>query len=143
MAVSDEQATMCATIRELLEVLRELEALQASRAAKRAVETDKATLRSIICGMRAATRRSAPQQYWPQAALLHDAIHDVASHDLTAQLTRQLTCELAESSFVARSQTVDDSLWQHELIVGSIVAGDSQAAHSAMYEHMSVVLGAA
>jgi DNA-binding FadR family transcriptional regulator len=127
-------------VRELLEVLRELESLQAARAAERAKDSDKLMLRSILCGMRTATGQAAPERYWQLATQLHDVIHAVARHEITREIVKQVWKDLAVSNFWAPPHLAVDSLWEHELLVDSISVGDADGAHRAMFEHLSVVI---
>ena len=130
----------CATVRELLEVLRELEAMQAFRAAGRASEQDMLAMQSSICGMRAATRDAYPARYWLHAAALHDVIEVSAGHETSARIARQVRRDLAASRFVPAPHAAADSLSEHELLVDRIAAGDADGAHLAMFDHLSSVI---
>lgn len=129
---------------EITEVRILLEGLLAARAADRVTRADAVTLRKIIRDMRAAVQKSELLSYSDLNARLHETIREMAGHETTARLLRQLRDLTVRHQFslslVPGRPTV--SLPQHEAIVAAITARDPDAASRAMHEHLQSVVQA-
>jgi DNA-binding GntR family transcriptional regulator len=129
---------------EITQVRKLLEGLQAARAAERISKTEAASLRAIVKDMRAAVSAAEPLRYSDLNARLHAAIRDIAAHQTSARLLRQLRDQTVRHSFslslVPGRALV--SLPQHEAIVAAVTARDPAAAEQAMHEHLQSVINA-
>jgi len=129
---------------EITEVRILLEGLLAARAADRVTRADAVTLRKIVREMRAAVQKSELLRYSDLNARLHETIREIAAHETTARLLRQLRDQTVRHQFslslVPGRPTV--SLPQHEAIVAAITARDPDAARRAMHEHLQSVVQA-
>jgi DNA-binding GntR family transcriptional regulator len=129
---------------EITQVRKLLEGLQAARAAERITKTEAASLRAIVKDMRAAVSSAEPLRYSDLNARLHAAIRDIAAHQTSARLLRQLRDQTVRHSFslslVPGRALV--SLPQHESIVAAVTARDPVAAELAMHEHLQSVINA-
>jgi DNA-binding GntR family transcriptional regulator len=128
---------------EITQVRKLLEGLQAARAAERITKTEAASLRAIVKDMRAAVSSAEPLRYSDLNARLHAAIRDIAAHQTSARLLRQLRDQTVRHSFslslVPGRALV--SLPQHEAIVAAVTR-DPVAAEQAMHEHLQSVINA-
>ena len=101
-------------------------------------------LRGVVTEMHAAVGRSELVTYSELNARLHAAVRDIAAHETTARLLRQLRDQTVRHQFslalVPGRPSV--SLPQHEAIVAAIVARDPAAAELAMRDHLSSVIEA-
>jgi DNA-binding GntR family transcriptional regulator len=129
---------------EITEVRMLLEGHLAARAAERVTTSDAATLRGIITGMHAAVDKSELLTYSGLNAQLHAAVRDIAAHETTARLLRQLRDQTVRHQFslslVPGRPSV--SLPQHEAIVAAITARDPAASEQAMRDHLQSVIDA-
>jgi DNA-binding GntR family transcriptional regulator len=129
---------------EITQVRKLLEGLQAARAAERITRAEAASLRAIVKDMRAAVSSAEPLRYSDLNARLHAAIRDIAAHQTSARLLRQLRDQTVRHSFslslVPGRALV--SLPQHEAIVAAVTARDPVAAEQAMHEHLQSVINA-
>ena len=129
---------------EITEVRILLEGHLAARAADRVTKADAVMLRKIVREMRSAVQKSELLTYSGLNARLHETIRDIAAHETTARLLRQLRDQTVRHQFslslVPGRPTV--SLPQHEAIVTAITARDPDAAQQAMHEHLQSVVQA-
>ncbi len=129
---------------EITEVRILLEGHLAARAAERATKADAVMLRKIIRDMRSAVQKSELLTYSDLNARLHEGIREIAAHETTARLLRQLRDQTVRHQFslslVPGRPTV--SLPQHEGIVAAITAHNPVAAQRAMHEHLQSVIQA-
>jgi DNA-binding GntR family transcriptional regulator len=129
---------------EITEVRQLLEGLQAARAAERITRAEAAVLRGIVKDMRAAVAKSELLLYRDLNAYLHASIRDIAAHETSARLLRQLRDQTVRHQFslalVPGRPAV--SLPQHEAIVAAVTARDPAAARQAMHEHLQSVIEA-
>jgi DNA-binding GntR family transcriptional regulator len=129
---------------EITEVRILLEGHLAARAAERVTKSEAASLRKIVRDMRTAVQKSELLTYSDLNAALHGTIRDVASHETTARLLRQLRDQTVRHQFslslVPGRPTV--SLPQHEAIVAAITARNPEDAQQAMHEHLQSVIQA-
>jgi DNA-binding GntR family transcriptional regulator len=129
---------------EITEVRQLLEGLQAARAAERVTRAEAAALRGIVKDMRAAVANSELLVYRDLNAYLHASVRDIAAHETSARLLRQLRDQTVRHQFslalVPGRPAV--SLPQHEAIVAAVTARDPAAARRAMHEHLQSVIEA-
>jgi DNA-binding GntR family transcriptional regulator len=129
---------------EITEVRQLLEGLGAARAATRITKAEAAMLRGIVDDMHAAVAGSELLQYSELNGRLHAAIRDIAAHETSARLLRQLRDQTVRHQFslslVPGRPAV--SLPQHEAIVAAVTARDPAAAERAMRDHLQSVVGA-
>ena len=129
---------------EITEVRQLLEGLQAARAAERITRAEAAVLRGIVKDMRAAVAKSELLVYRDLNACLHASVRDIAAHETSARLLRQLRDQTVRHQFslalVPGRPAV--SLPQHEAIVAAVTARDPAAARRAMHEHLQSVIEA-
>lgn len=129
---------------EITEVRILLEGHLAARAAGRVSKADAAMLRRIVKDMRTAVHKSELLTYSDLNATLHSAIRDIAAHETTARLLRQLRDQTVRHQFslslVPGRPSV--SLPQHEAIVAAISARKPDEAQQAMHEHLQSVIQA-
>jgi DNA-binding GntR family transcriptional regulator len=129
---------------EITEVRKLLEGLEAARAAERITKAEAAALRGIVKDMRTAVAKSELLHYGDLNASLHASIRDIAAHETSARLLRQLRDQTVRHQFslalVPGRPTV--SLPQHEAIVAAVTARDPAAAERAMHEHLQSVIEA-
>ena len=129
---------------EITEVRQLLEGLQAARAAERITRAETAALRGIVKDMRAAVAKSELLVYRDLNARLHASIRDIAAHETSARLLKQLRDQTVRHQFslalVPGRPAV--SLPQHEAIVAAVTAHDPAAAQRAMHEHLQSVIEA-
>lgn len=129
---------------EITEVRLLLEGHLAARAAERVTRSDAAMLRMIAKDMRTAVAKAELVTYSDLNASLHAAIRDIAAHETTSRLLRQLRDQTVRHQFslslVPGRPTV--SLPQHEAIVAAIIARKPENARQAMHEHLQSVVQA-
>jgi DNA-binding GntR family transcriptional regulator len=129
---------------EITEVRKLLEGLEAARAAERVTTAQAAMLRGIAGDMRTAVSRGELLHYSELNASLHTAIRDIAAHETSARLLRQLRDQTVRHQFslslVPGRPAV--SLPQHEAIVAAVTARDPAAAARAMHDHLQSVIEA-
>ena len=129
---------------EITEVRQLLEGLEAARAALRINKAEAAALRGIVTDMHAAVTGSELLRYSELNASLHAAIRDIAAHETSARLLRQLRDQTVRHQFslslVPGRPSV--SLPQHEAIVTAVTAHDPAAAEQAMHDHLQSVIEA-
>jgi DNA-binding GntR family transcriptional regulator len=129
---------------EITEVRILLEGHLAGRAAERVTRPQAAMLRGIVKDMRAAVGRSELLRYSELNRELHAAVRDIAAHETSARLLRQLRDQTVRHQFslslVPGRPAV--SLPQHEAIVAAIVARKPADAQQAMHDHLEGVIQA-
>jgi DNA-binding GntR family transcriptional regulator len=129
---------------EITEVRKLLEGLEAARAAERVSAGEAALLRVIVQDMRAAVAGAELLRYSELNASLHGAIRDIAAHETSARLLRQLRDQTVRHRFslslVPGRPAV--SLPQHEAIVTAVIARDPAGAERAMHNHLQSVIEA-
>ena len=129
---------------EITEVRRLLEGHLAARAAERIARAQAAALRRTVADMRIAVGRSELLRYSDLNARLHAAIRDIAAHETSARLLRQLRDQTVRHQFslslVPGRPAV--SLPQHEAIVAAVTARDAAGAERAMHDHLQSVIDA-
>src|SRR6516165_7550732 len=129
---------------EITEVRKVLESLEAARAAERVTPAEAVVLQSIVADMHAAVSLAELLRYSELNARLHATIRDIAAHETSARLLRQLRDQTVRHQFtlslVPGRPAV--SLPQHEAIVAAVTAHDAAAAERAMHDHLQSVIEA-
>ena len=129
---------------EITEVRKVLEGLEAARAAERVTPAEAVVLQSIVADMHAAVSLAELLRYSELNARLHATIRDIAAHETSARLLRQLRDQTVRHQFslslVPGRPAV--SLPQHEAIVAAVTARDPAAAERAMHDHLQSVIEA-
>ncbi len=129
---------------EITEVRILLEGHLAARAAERVTRSEAVMLRGIMKDMRSAVDKSELLRYSDLNAQLHASIRDIAAHETSARLLRELRDLTVRHQFslslVPGRPTV--SLPQHEAIVAAITARDPAKAERAMRAHLQSVIEA-
>ena len=105
---------------------------------------DEETVQSIVADMHAAVSLAELLRYSELNARLHATIRDIAAHETSARLLRQLRDQTVRHQFslslVPGRPAV--SLPQHEAIVAAVTARDPAAAERAMHDHLQSVIEA-
>jgi DNA-binding GntR family transcriptional regulator len=129
---------------EITEVRKVLEGLEAARAAERVTSAEAVVLQSIVADMHEAVSCAELLRYSELNARLHATIRDIAAHETSARLLRQLRDQTVRHQFtlslVPGRPAV--SLPQHEAIVLAVMARDPAAAERAMHDHLQSVIWA-
>ena len=129
---------------EITEVRKVLEGLEAARAAERVTPAEAVVLQSIVADMHVAVSRAELLHYSELNRRLHATIRDIAAHETSARLLRQLRDQTVRHQFtlslVPGRPAV--SLPQHEAIVIAVTARDPVAAEHAMHDHLQSVIWA-
>jgi DNA-binding GntR family transcriptional regulator len=126
---------------EIYETRTALEALAAGKAAERATAADHAELRRVLARIDDHLASGDLDSASDDNAALHDAIIRISQHGTIARLVGGLNPHLVR--FQYRTLLQPDrprlSLEEHRAIVEAIIAGDSDAAESAMRSHLAQV----
>jgi DNA-binding GntR family transcriptional regulator len=127
---------------EITEARQALESLCAAHAAKHATPDEGAELLRIRDDMRKAVAESNPFAYSALNGALHRRLCEISRHQVAAELVVNLRNRAANHPYQLAMQSgrMSVSLPQHEAIIGAIVAGDADAARSAMREHLESVV---
>ena len=130
---------------DYLEYRREVEAIAADFAARRATDDDKALLTSIMTRMEAAHGK---EDIADEAALdveFHQAVSEAAHNVILMHTLRSCYRLLTNGSFFSRSLVYgypgarDKLLGQHRAVFEAIMAGDGPAARRAAQAHIEFV----
>ncbi|MEM7545786.1 MAG: FCD domain-containing protein [Pseudomonadota bacterium] len=138
-------ATQEVALFDYIEFRRDLEAVAAARAAERATETDRASIRSIFERMVNAHQRRNPAEESSIDADFHMAIVEAAHNVVMLHMARSLYELLRRGVFYNRNVTYgeqesrDRLLEQHRAIHDAVIAADPDAARSAVEAHMDFV----
>jgi DNA-binding GntR family transcriptional regulator len=126
---------------EILEARAALEGLAARHAALARSEEDVAGLREILAGMRELLAEGDLLAASDRNALLHRRIVAASGHATAARLIAGLSSQLVRFQYrtIMLPGRRDRSYEEHEAIVEAIVAGDPDAAETAMRRHLSHV----
>jgi DNA-binding GntR family transcriptional regulator len=131
------------SIKELLamfELQAELEGICARYAARRMTAEQRATLKTIFERQRECVTRNDPTQYAQENADFHEVIYR-GSHNRylaeQARLIRRRT-EIYRQNTFQREGRPAESCIEHAKVVEAILAGNADAAHQAMRDHISV-----
>lgn len=128
-------------LRGMFEVMGELEALCAARAAFAMDGAERAALDSLHVTMAEIVRAGDTARYTEANDVFHSSIYDGAHNDYLAEITRATRTRLSpfrRAQFGALGR-LGKSHHEHGLIVEAILRGDGAAAGDAMRSHISIV----
>src|SRR5918995_592742 len=129
---------------EITEARVALESLVARRAAERATDADCKELEGLVEEMTAAVEEGRKQEYSALNRRLHAALPRIARHTVADDLIHNLRDRAVHHQFQLSlvPGRAAESLAQHRAIVAAVVAGDGDAAASAMRGHLESVIDA-
>lgn len=127
-------------LRELLELLGELEATAAKFAARRMRPAEKQELEQALSDCTAAAQANDPIAYNTANARFHDLVYQAARNDsLTDQIHRLRTRSAGYTADRFESPgRMPRSLQEHTAIAAALLRGDPEQAHAAMLDHISI-----
>lgn len=127
---------------EINEARQALESLVAGHAATNASDQDRSDLADLATDMRTAVQAEEYVAYSNLNKKLHQQIIEIAGHTVAGELVANLRNRSSHHQFrlALRPGRPAESLPQHEAIIAAIVAGDSEAAHTAMHVHLDSVI---
>ena len=130
---------------DYLEYRREVEAVAAEMAARRATDADKALLSDIVARMEHAHATADFEAEVEIDVEFHNAVGECAHNLILLHTLRSCYRLLADGVFFNRARVYDlpgareDLLAQHQAIFHAVREGDPEAARSAAVEHISYV----
>jgi DNA-binding GntR family transcriptional regulator len=127
-------------LRELLELLGELEATAAKFAARRMRPAEKQELQQVLADCVDATKTNDPIAYDAANTRFHDLIYHAArNNSLVDQIQRLRTRSAGYTvdRFEAPGR-MSRSLQDHAAIAAALLRGEPEQAHAAMLEHISI-----
>lgn len=130
---------------DYLEYRREVEAIAADFAARRATEHDKALLGSIMDRMEEAHKKDDFAEEANLDIEFHQAVCECAHNVILMHTLRSCYRLLSNGTFFSRSLVYtfpgarDQLLDQHRAVYNAIIAGDPEAAREAASSHMAFV----
>lgn len=128
-------------LNEIFLVMAELEALCARLAAETATDADKANLWQVHLECRDAAHEGDIGRYYEQNIRFHETIYTISHNSFLAEVTlgvRQRVAPFRRAQFQSLGRLVR-SVEEHEVVVDAIMAGDAEAAASAMRDHLGYV----
>ena len=128
-------------LRGMFDVMAELEALCAGRAALAMDAREREVLDSLHASMAGIVRDGNAQAYAEANDAFHSAIYEGAHNAYLSELTRTTRARVQpfrRAQFAARDR-LSRSHAEHALIVDAILQGDRAAAEAAMRSHISIV----
>ncbi|CAI09344.1 GntR family transcriptional regulator [Aromatoleum aromaticum] len=129
-------------LRDMLELLGELEALCAKLAARRASEELRASLESVLQQGLEASQSGNVGEYSNANLRFHEVIYAGSRNELLAQQVRPLRRLIQRYNVNNRQlQTptqIEDSMRAHRKIADAIMTGDEALAYRLMLEHVPV-----
>ena len=127
-------------LRELLELLGELEATAAKFAARRIRPAEKQELEQVLAECVNAATAHDPVAYDAANARFHDLIYHAARNDsLVEQIFRLRTRSAGYTADRFESPgRMPRSLQDHAAITAALLRGDPEQAHAAMLDHISI-----
>ena len=130
-------------LRDMLELLGELEALCAKLAARRHSEELRLALESSLqLGRDAAKPGNSFDSYSQANLLFHEAIHAGSRNELLVQQVRPLRRLIRRYNVNIRIMRtpaqIERSIHEHEQILQAIMAGDEVLAYRLMFDHVPV-----
>ncbi|MDP3668788.1 MAG: GntR family transcriptional regulator [Telluria sp.] len=127
-------------LRDMLELLGELEALCAKLAARRVSEGLRESLESVLQLGLEASRSGNVGDYSRANVQFHEAIHKGSHNELLAQqvgpLRRLIQRYNVNNRQLQTPAQIEKSMQDHQEIVHAILAGDEALAYSLMLEHV-------
>jgi DNA-binding GntR family transcriptional regulator len=128
-------------LRGMFDVMAELEALCAGRAATAMDAREREALDALHARMASIVREGDARAYAEANDAFHSAIYDGAHNAYLSEITRATRARLQpfrRAQFGARGR-LGKSHTEHGLIVDAILQGDRAAAEAAMRSHISIV----
>ncbi len=127
---------------QITEARSVLESLIAAQTARHASADDHTELLDIIEQMRSAVANDEGKKYSELNGVLHRRLREMSGHEIAAQLVANLRHRAAHHQFrlAVMPGRSADSLEQHAAIVDAVVAGNEEAAASAMTAHLESVI---
>jgi DNA-binding GntR family transcriptional regulator len=128
-------------LRGMFDVMAELEALCAGRAATAMDARERDALDALHATMAGIVREGDARAYAEANDAFHSAIYDGAHNAYLSEITRATRARLQpfrRAQFGARGR-LGKSHTEHGLIVDAILQGDRAAAEAAMRSHISIV----
>ena len=127
------------TLVEMFQVMAELEGLCARLAARRAGPAQHAVLRAIHARLCAAT--SDADLFYDINQEFHEAIYDASANTFLAEETRRLRNRVAvyRRRVTTMPARIEDTLREHDAVMGAIIGRDPEAAHRAMRDHLTLL----
>lgn len=128
-------------LRGMFEVMGDLEALCAGRAAVAMDREERTALDTLHAQMAAVVHAGDATRYAEANDAFHSAIYDGAHNDYLAEITRATRTRLQpfrRAQFGALGR-LGRSHAEHGLIVEAILRGDAEAAAAAMHSHIAIV----
>ncbi len=128
-------------LRGMFDVMAELEALCAGRAALAMGAREREALDSLHASMASVVRDGDAVSYAEANDAFHSAIYEGAHNAYLCEITRTTRARLQpfrQAQFGARGR-LGKSHAEHALIVDAIMQGDRVAAEAAMRSHISIV----
>lgn len=125
--------------RELTLTRAALEGVSARLAAERTAQTDeRAALSKALATIRACTQRHDVEQLIFANERFHESIHALAGSDYIARLLQTLRVydRHSRTKILAGRDEMPRALAEHEAIAAAILAGDPEAAETAMRKHV-------
>lgn len=127
---------------QITEARQALESLCAAHAAVNITPEEAAELHRIGDEMRRAVAENRSLDYSAINSVLHRRLSEISRHHVGAELIVNLRNRAANHQFqlALQSGRMNVSLPQHEAIIDAVVAGDAEAARTAMHEHLESVI---
>lgn len=127
-------------LRDMLELLGELEALCAKLAARRASEELRIALEDAIERGRDAAKSGNTGEYSDANLQFHEVIYSGSRNELLAQQVRPLRRLIqrynVNNRMLQTAAQIQSSIAAHRKIADAIIAGDEALAHRLMLEHV-------
>ena len=125
---------------QMFEVMAELEAFCARLAARRISPREREALSEAHETCRALAQTRDPEAYYDENRRFHEVIYAASHNDYLAESTRSLRNRLQpyRRFQLTQSGRIEKSLAEHGEVVDAILAGDGDAAATAMRGHVSI-----
>ncbi len=127
-------------LRNVLELIAELEATSARLAAKRATASERQLIQTTFEQCRQAARDGDATAYELANDAFHQSIYAASHNDLLDEQVRQMRTRVAgytRNRFDSPGR-IERSVDEHRAVALAIAAGDSTAASQAMFEHIAI-----
>jgi DNA-binding GntR family transcriptional regulator len=127
---------------QIAEVRRLLESLCAKRAAERATPVELRQFETIAKALKESAELDHVNDYLSINARFHAAIYAMADHDTAKQILENFQHRPIDRFFPQpfRPTPPAASVSEHERIAAAIIAGDADAAETAMYDHLTSLI---
>ncbi len=124
----------------MAEILVELEALATRLATRRMTGPERAELEAAYQAGEAAVAADSPQAYGEANSRFHATLYAASRNDILAAQIRDLRRRMSSlrSNTFDRPGRIVVSCAEHRRVMLAVLAGDEDAAHQAMREHITV-----